>query len=402
LGYLNVFIFLVNNLNISILAQLFLFFHEFFGLESSTDPSELLSIHNYSRRDLGASTEEPLARPNPAGEGDPFGMEMLGPWMQSHPASMDYLYNSKEFNFRGSLGWYDYGARWYDPTIGRWNAACPVIFQQKIVGKWSMKHQGMMTVASDRTYDGMDPLADHPNQINMSPFGYAWNNPIYWTDPDGLCPTCPEDATYGSIHYWGGAEFTFDGENWSTTMDELVVAGYDMDNASFFMEGVVFYNDGGRGQETKQGYGEYVDAGPIITAAGATGANGKAHPLMRLGSIFSKFGNIITGWNVGHELSKKSGNNSMVDLSIKSGENKDPFNRKLPAYMQVSRETRRLAIDQYINSQEYRNRSGIIGVDTTLIFHNDTIVPTVDVRTESPRRDQINRRIKIINPKLKR
>ena len=100
-------------------------------LESSTDPSELLSIHNYM----------------------PFGMEMLGPWMQSHPASMDYLYNSKEFNFRGSLGWYDYGARWYDPTIGRWNA--------------------------------VDPLADVPHSISMTPYHYVANNPMRNIDPDG-------------------------------------------------------------------------------------------------------------------------------------------------------------------------------------------------------------------------
>jgi len=35
-----------------------------------------------------------------------------------------------------------------------------------------------------------DPLADHPNQIDKSPYQYAWNNPIYWTDPDGRCPWC--------------------------------------------------------------------------------------------------------------------------------------------------------------------------------------------------------------------
>ena len=103
-------------------------------LESSTDPSELLSIHNYY----------------------PFGMEMQGPWMQDHPASMDYLYNHKEFNFRGSLGWYDYGARWYDAALGRWSV--------------------------------VDPLAEHPIQIHISPYAYAWNNPILLNDPDGLCP----------------------------------------------------------------------------------------------------------------------------------------------------------------------------------------------------------------------
>ncbi|MBI9036257.1 MAG: hypothetical protein JEZ03_17490 [Bacteroidales bacterium] len=36
-----------------------------------------------------------------------------------------------------------------------------------------------------------DPLADHPMQIGKSPYQYAWNNPVYWTDPDGRCPFCP-------------------------------------------------------------------------------------------------------------------------------------------------------------------------------------------------------------------
>jgi RHS repeat-associated protein len=35
-----------------------------------------------------------------------------------------------------------------------------------------------------------DPLADHPNQVDQSPYQYAWNNPVYWTDPDGRCPWC--------------------------------------------------------------------------------------------------------------------------------------------------------------------------------------------------------------------
>lgn len=36
-----------------------------------------------------------------------------------------------------------------------------------------------------------DPLADHPNQVDKSPYQYAWNNPVLFTDPDGRCPFCP-------------------------------------------------------------------------------------------------------------------------------------------------------------------------------------------------------------------
>ena len=35
-----------------------------------------------------------------------------------------------------------------------------------------------------------DPLADHPTQMSLTPYHYAGNNPIVWTDPDGRCPWC--------------------------------------------------------------------------------------------------------------------------------------------------------------------------------------------------------------------
>lgn len=34
----------------------------------------------------------------------------------------------------------------------------------------------------------MDPLADHPNLVQYSPYVYAVNNPVLHTDPDGRCP----------------------------------------------------------------------------------------------------------------------------------------------------------------------------------------------------------------------
>ena len=77
-----------------------------------------------------------------------------------------YLYNGKEKQDELNLGWYDYGARMYDPTVGRWN--------------------------------GVDALAEHPNQIDKSTYAYAWNNPTNLTDPDGNCPECPRPSGSGT------------------------------------------------------------------------------------------------------------------------------------------------------------------------------------------------------------
>ncbi len=85
----------------------------------------------------------------------PFGEEMAAQ-RAGGPFSTRYKFNGKELDKQ--TGYYYYGARYYDPVLSRWLS--------------------------------VDNLASHPNQLDKSPYEYAWNNPVAVDDPDGNCPWC--------------------------------------------------------------------------------------------------------------------------------------------------------------------------------------------------------------------
>ena len=80
-----------------------------------------------------------------------FGMSMYGEWSKQGMSDNDYKYNGKELNGELGLRLYDYGARFYDPAIGRFPSV------DRFAGKFT--HQ--------------------------SSYAYAANNPIKFIDVNG-------------------------------------------------------------------------------------------------------------------------------------------------------------------------------------------------------------------------
>ena len=84
----------------------------------------------------------------------PFGLKHQNLNTLTNSNWYNYKFNGKELQDEFGLNLYDFGARNYDPALGRWM--------------------------------NVDPLAEKMRR--HSPYNYAFNNPVYFIDPDGMAP----------------------------------------------------------------------------------------------------------------------------------------------------------------------------------------------------------------------
>ena len=90
----------------------------------------------------------------------PYGLKHAGYNNVVNGRKHKYMFGGKEYQDEKDLAWYDVSARNYDPALGRWM--------------------------------NIDPLAEQMRR--HSPYNYAFDNPVFFIDPDGMAPMAPDDV----------------------------------------------------------------------------------------------------------------------------------------------------------------------------------------------------------------
>jgi RHS repeat-associated protein len=186
----------------------------------------------------------------------PFGL----PWESDTDTRNNWTYTGQELQRSFDLGVMNYGARFYDPSIGR-----------------------MMSV---------DPLADEISNLPWATYAYGWNNPINVIDPTGAFNEYVQitdsdgNVTTQKVSDAGGDQIDFVHHATDNGDGTLEIESTDV------IEVVTAVSEGTEVHQRSPGFNILPGANP---AAQATGSPVEAVPLLATNSARALVGGIMKG-----------------------------------------------------------------------------------------------------------